>query len=132
MDDYDPEEMKEKINKTPGRGEVWAYVKKTGATEKRFTGYDFEIHLCKSIWERIDMETRRYILDHELTHCATDLETGKFHIVNHDIQTFASDIARYGGKIKEVDALVENITHAHKAGRRERRREKENAGGSEE
>lgn len=121
IDDYDPEEMKDKLRRDPSKGEVWAYVRRASGVEKKHTGYDFCIHLCKTIWDRIDLPTKGYVIDHELSHCGVNQDTGRWEMWQHDIQTFASDIAKYGGKIKEVDALVGNIINLAKRRKKTRK-----------
>ena len=129
IEDYDPEEMKEKIRKDSKRGEIWGFCQKVSKAEKIHTGYDFKITMCKEIWDRLDGPTKRYMIDHELMHCGRHAERGTWELWDHDVQCFTEEIARYGGRIKEVDRLVEGLVQisgkAHNKRRKRRKRAEE-------
>lgn len=109
IEDYDPEDMYKKMRKDPKRGEVWGHCQKMSKAEKLHTGYDFKITMCKTIWDRLDGPTKRYMIDHEQMHCGRS-ERGKWEVWPHDIECFSEELSRYSGRIKEIDRLVDNIT----------------------
>ena len=121
IEDYDPEEMKEKIRKDSKRGEVWGFCQRVPKAENLHTGYDFKITMCKEIWERLDGPTKRYMLDHELMHCGRSAK-GRWELWDHDVQCFTEEIARYGGRIKEVDSMIDGLVKV--SGEAKKRRKK--------
>jgi hypothetical protein len=57
--------------------------------------YDFIIWVSQPFWEGAGDKAKRYYLDHELTHCAYDEDSGKYYIRPHDVEEFTSMIKRY-------------------------------------
>jgi hypothetical protein len=108
IDDFDPAEMAQKLYKGQGQKEVWAFAKKTSGAFFSTTGYDFIITICTSIWKMLDKETKRYLLDHELSHCGRS-EKGRWELWDHDIQLFSEEIKRYGSRIQSLRKSIENI-----------------------
>ena len=66
----------------------------------------FVITLSHDHWEDMDEDTRRALLDHELSHCELDADddTGevKGQILGHDLEEFAGVLARRGAWWRKV------------------------------
>lgn len=55
---------------------------------------DFLIWIAKDVYEKLDAERRRAVIDHGLTHITTG--AGGLTLRHHDIEEFRSIIERYG------------------------------------
>lgn len=73
---------------------------KTGKELKFFSNLDFVIEISGELWDALDEETRRVLLEHELRHILIlqNDNTGdwKFKIKKHDIQDFSRIVSKHG------------------------------------
>lgn len=70
---------------------------KAGKVSERlqpYMPYDFIIWIAEDVFESMDEERQRALVDHELTHCT--YRNGKWALRHHDIEEFLSIIDRYG------------------------------------
>jgi len=56
---------------------------------------DFVIWIAEDVWEKLDTERRRALIDHELCHCRYDPADGA-SIRNHDVEEFVDVVERHG------------------------------------
>ena len=75
-------------------------AKKMSRMNQLVASVDFLIVLNWAAWQRLDDETREALLDHELTHCAAEIdaegEIKGWKIRHHDVEEFAEIIERRG------------------------------------
>ena len=57
---------------------------------------DFVITVSSDWWKTASDSERTALMDHELSHCSMDIETGQPMIVGHDVEEFSSVIRRNG------------------------------------
>jgi hypothetical protein len=71
---------------------------------------DFIVIVSKPDWEEMDEINRKHLIDHELSHMGVivseDGQTLKWIIRKHDIEEFASILARYSHKQQELGELI--------------------------
>ena len=78
---------------------VWAHIFKVNNYLKMFTDIDYIVEVSGDIWEMLDDEMKKILIEHELKHvCITETEDGapKLKLYKHDIQDFKSIIQKYG------------------------------------
>lgn len=114
------------INKKPDKNGVVLYGKAQKVPEiwARIAEVDFVIYLNRQEWLRFDehddpARMRAYLLDHELCHCAPDIdhdsgdqkidETGRllWRMVKHDLQEFRGPVHRHGLCMADVQAFAQ-------------------------
>lgn len=67
--------------------------------------YDFIVDVHEVYWDVLDLEQQSALMDHELSHCATD---GKgWYVKDHDIEEFIGVIQRNGCWNSNLEALKE-------------------------
>lgn len=79
--------------------ETWGQAKKVGKEVKYLTDYDFIITIHRDVWEQINDDERRALLDHELQHCCAgtdDAGNKVWYIQGHDVEDFYAIIRRHG------------------------------------
>lgn len=79
--------------------DTWGQAKKVGKEIKFLTGYDFIITIHQDVWEQLNNEDRKALLDHELQHCSagTDNVGNKvWYVQGHDLEDFHAIIRRHG------------------------------------
>jgi hypothetical protein len=79
--------------------DTWGQAKKVGKEIKFLTGYDFIITIQQDVWEQLQIEDRKALLDHELQHCSagTDNVGNKvWYVQGHDLEDFHAIIRRHG------------------------------------
>lgn len=79
--------------------ETWGQAKKVGKEVNFLTGYDFIVTVHRDVWEQLNEEEKRALLDHELQHCSagTDDAGNKiWYIQGHDVEDFYAIIRRHG------------------------------------
>jgi hypothetical protein len=72
---------------------------------------DFIIILVKPTWEKMKIEERDALLDHELCHCGimiTNSGDNKWIIRDHPIQEFPENLARFEHLRKRLGELIQN------------------------
>jgi len=78
---------------------VWAHIFKVTPYMKMFTDLDYVVEVSGDIWEMIDDEMKKILLEHELDHvCITEKDDGTpvLKTLKHDVQDFRSIIRKYG------------------------------------
>jgi len=73
---------------------VWAKAAKVPPKLTPLLDLDFVVWIAEDIWEKLDIQKRRALIDHELCHC--DFLTGMPKMKAHDIEEFQCIIERYG------------------------------------
>ena len=69
---------------------------KASAKLEYFAGLDFIIEFSHDVWAKIMPEQRIALVDHELSHCDRDPETGAWQMRRHDIEEFSDVVSRWG------------------------------------
>jgi hypothetical protein len=102
---------KQKINVYPSKIEyllVYPHVTKsvagrcvrTGKELKFFSGFDYLIEMSGELWDALDVDTRKILMEHELRHILPVIneKSGEwdFKLRDHDVQDFASIIKEHG------------------------------------
>src|SRR5262245_7245289 len=67
----------------------------------------FVIEIQKTIWAQLDDKSRRALVDHQLTHCDVDIETGNLTMRPHDLEEFNSIVRRYGLWRDDVELFID-------------------------
>ena len=67
----------------------------------------FVIEISKPVWDVLDANARKALVDHELSHCELDEETGTPKIITHDLEEFGGVIKRWGLWRDSVEQFVE-------------------------
>ncbi|HEX2868642.1 MAG TPA: putative metallopeptidase [Ignavibacteriales bacterium] len=91
-----------------------AVCKKTGPEFKFFTNHDYLIEVSAELWDALDKDTRKILLEHELRHILVlqNDKTGdwNFKLRKHDIQDFASIVKVHGVDwIKRVKLSISSL-----------------------
>ena len=105
--DFHPNLMMAKIgvifrDEAPSSGgnEVWAKAAKADAkTNALLEGagqdtLDFLIWIAQNVWDHLETDQRRALIDHELTHCGGF--EGSWQMRGHDFEEFTDIVERYG------------------------------------
>lgn len=74
----------------------------------------FVVEIDPAQWAELTSVGRRAVVDHELTHCMVDLESGKLHLVDHDAEEFGSIVARYGSWNKRIQLFSECLEQGNR------------------
>lgn len=74
---------------------VLGRAKKVGEVEKTVLGVDFIVCLNWHQWQQMTDDRRRALLDHELSHCASN-DRGGWRCRPHDVEDFVKVIERRG------------------------------------
>lgn len=87
---------------------------KTGKELKFFSGFDYIIEMSGELWNVLDKDTKRVLLEHELRHILVvqNDKTGdwSFKIRKHDIQDFGKIVATHGVDwIKRVKLCISSL-----------------------
>lgn len=73
---------------------------RSGRELKFFSGFDYLIEMSGELWDALDDDTRKILMEHELKHVlpVPNDKTGdwEFKIRDHDVQDFASIIKKHG------------------------------------
>ena len=83
-----------------GGNEVWASAAKADAkTNALLEGagmdtIDFLLTIAENVWDKLEMDQRRALIDHELCHCAGF--EGKWQMRGHDFEEFTVIVERWG------------------------------------
>ncbi|MBL8186557.1 MAG: hypothetical protein JNK38_01045 [Acidobacteria bacterium] len=56
----------------------------------------FCLEIARDIWSRLNENQQKALVDHELSHCDRDLDSGDLTIVGHDLEEFAHILRRHG------------------------------------
>jgi hypothetical protein len=95
--------------------ETWGQAKKVGQEVNFLTGYDFIITIHQEVWDQLNLEDRKALLDHELQHCSagTDNAGNKiWYVQGHDLEDFHAIIRRHGlwsPALKKLENLLNQI-----------------------
>lgn len=92
-------------------------ARKANDLSRELSEYDFLILLSEEAWETLTEAQRLALLDHELCHCAADLdaddkqkedERGRlcWRMRNHDIEEFREIVARHGTYKTDLEYFV--------------------------
>lgn len=73
---------------------------------KSMTGYDFVIEISESHFEEMNIDKKKALIDHELSHCYIDLE-GNIKTINHDFEGFNGVLRRHGFWAGDLEAMGE-------------------------
>lgn len=57
---------------------------------------DFVLKFNHSAWKVLSFEQRVALIDHELSHCSIDSDSGLPVLVHHDVEEFGGIVRRYG------------------------------------
>lgn len=91
-----------------------AKIIKTSKELKFFSGLDYVIEVSGEIWDALDKETKKVLLEHELRHILV-LQNDKsgdwtFKIRKHDVQDFSKVISENGIEwIKKIKLCLSSI-----------------------
>jgi hypothetical protein len=93
---------------------VAAKCVKTGKELKFFTGFDYIIEVSLELWNSLDTETRRILLEHELRHILVlqNDKTGdwNFKLRKHDIMDFGKIVSEHGVDwIKKIKLCLSSL-----------------------
>jgi len=69
----------------------------------------FVITISKSAWDLLEnnIPAREALIDHELSHCDRDLETGALSVNPHDIEEFFDVVRRHGPWMKDIHVFLD-------------------------
>jgi len=77
-----------------------------------FSRADFILEFNWTEWQDLSERQRVALVDHELTHCSTDLEKGTSLIVPHDVEEFGSIVEKWGLWRPPLKRFAEIVTAA--------------------
>lgn len=83
-------------------------AKRQGPVDRLLTGADFVIQLNKEEWEKLTLDQKRALLDHELCHCTSDDE-GNWKKRPHDVEEFTEIVQRHGLWERGVEAFGKQV-----------------------
>jgi hypothetical protein len=103
-----------------GGREVWGKARKVAGLAAFLADHDsdhpagddlFVIEFAKPIWDGLDDDTKRALVDHELCHCVVKVDgtDRKLMIKTHDVEEFREIIERHGLWRPEVEAMAASI-----------------------
>lgn len=112
--------FKSKATKKNGRATAGTAQKYTGlkamlATPGAQSSEDlafFVVTIAKDIWETLDERRKEALVDHELEHCAIEVdEDGDAHLTmrSHDIEEFSSIVGRHGLWSDDLEWFVSSL-----------------------
>ena len=90
-----------------GKRHILASTCKIPAKMQPYMEFDLLIWLSEPEYTEMSGVTREALIDHELTHCIRNFETGAWSIRDHDIQEFAEIIERHGLWSPELNRIDE-------------------------
>lgn len=73
-----------------------AVASKAGGKLAFLADVDFTVEFSHATWLKLTPEQRIALVDHELTHCDRDMETGAWMMRRHDVEEFSEVIGRWG------------------------------------
>jgi len=93
------------------RGEMLTLGKctKAGGAGKFLHHYDFIIVFNWTAWRLLTHEQKLALVDHELLHCAFDVEKG-FSLLQHEVEDFVAIVDRWGLWTRGLQELVKAVT----------------------
>lgn len=104
-----------KAAKLTGKAALYARDMLPGYTYAQVAGFKedteaecFEITIAYDIWCRLSEKWRRWLVNHELSHCVTTDE-GKLTTVPHDLEIFYSDADGFGMSVAEFRAIFRDM-----------------------
>jgi hypothetical protein len=93
---------------------IYGKAEKVGQKWKFLSDFDFLIVINRDGWFQNNMDVRKAVLDHELTHCARgeDDKMGnpKWYIQDHSVEDFPAVIKRHGLWTASLQRLVQAKT----------------------
>jgi len=110
IEDFDPDAKARKMGLA---GQVAGYAKKTPAAMRKAIGFDFQISMCRTIWDASNARMRAFLIDHELRHCQRD-EKGRWVLKDHDIQFHSGDLIYWPDMVKDNLRQIEMTQKAAK------------------
>lgn len=81
-----------------------AYLATTEESEEPGEPF-FVVTISKEIWERLDDDRRKALVDHELAHCWLN-DDGGLVILGHDLEEFVGVVKRHGLWRAEVEMFI--------------------------
>lgn len=102
---------REELQGKPGRLTLGKAKLATGLI-KHFSKMDFVIEFNWTEWQNITERQKVALVDHELMHCALDLESGKSIIVPHDVEEFGAIVDRWGLWKRDLEQFGESVKKA--------------------
>ena len=70
---------------------------------------DYILEVAQDQWYSLGQEQRLALIDHELTHCVPDLETGGWALRGHDIEEFYEIVERHGHWLPDMDEWTDAL-----------------------
>lgn len=97
-----------------GRKITMAKTSKVSAKMQALAAQDFKfvIEYDSNIWEGLDADKKRALVDHELMHCGNDADG--CYMRNHDVEEFRAIIDRHGfwkSDVQQFAAQTEQVYH---------------------
>ena len=109
-----------KVPKSKG-GQIWGTARLVSGvnaflagqdTEEGESGSFFAIVISEPIWEHLTEESRRALVDHELSHCWVEEGTDGspcLRLLRHDLEEFGAVVLRHGLWRHDVEQFAEMI-----------------------
>lgn len=69
----------------------------------------FVIEIAEDVWRELDEKARRALIDHELSHCGTKVDSDgdlRLTVIAHDLEEFSAVVERHGLWRPDVEDLV--------------------------
>lgn len=79
---------------------------KAGGKLEFLASVDFVIEFNWQAWKLLRPAQRLALVDHELLHCDVDLETGRWLLVEHDVEEFGAIVRRWGLWQRGIEAFA--------------------------
>lgn len=94
--------------------EVWGRARKVTGLNAYLASDKFEdepqpffvIEIAREVWNKLNDKARMALVDHELSHCEVDVDTGGLMVVSHDVEEFSPVIVRHGLWRPDVESFV--------------------------
>jgi len=83
-----------------------------GGKIRHFGKVDFVIDFNWEAWQHLTPRERVALVDHELTHCATDGDSLKPIMIPHDVEEFGSIVSKWGLWQPDLEAFGKVVTEA--------------------
>jgi hypothetical protein len=97
---------------TGGKRTTLGKARVASAKIRHFGHVDFVIDFNWTAWQTLSAVQRVALVDHELAHCATDGDTLKPLIIDHDVEEFGVILERWGLWTPELVAFGESVKRA--------------------
>lgn len=94
---------------------VWGRTRKVSSQERIFHNHDFVITLNCAVWAELDDQSKRALIDHELSHCGSktnDEGEVSYYLRKHDLEEFVGIVRRYGLWKSDIEAFVNAAVEA--------------------